>query len=361
MIVRSFFRKATTKIYVVLLVTIITVVGILNSSNINLRKRIDNVYYNTNLFIVFSDENISEYLRSDKRVNKVRRALEFKSAESDEMVMDDYNKNNPLSWTLLSYYGTNSMLAYKDDDNKLKDNDILLGLDSLTYSNLVNILDKYNGKLIHVLYKEKEYTFVIKGLYDAGMFAEFKIANSTFEEMLQEETSSIITSKIKKEKYHKQIFNDYKYLEKDDKAKIGIASFFDSREGSNYQSLEQYKSEVKKLNKAIYVLYIVFLIMFIIISKNVLEDLSINIKLERMLGYNNKNIKINILKRLFRLYSTNLIISMIASIVIAIIFNKANFGDLMIFNYSYFIKIILFLLIANFVLVLFLNNKLKRY
>ena len=52
---------------------------------------------------------------------------------------------------------------------------------------------------------------------------------------------------------------------------------------------------------------------------------------------------------------------MIASIVIAIIFNKVNSGDLIIFNYSYFIKITLFLLVTNIVLVLFISNKLKRY
>jgi len=362
MIIKSFFRKATTKIYVILLVTVITVVAILNSSNINLRKRIDNVYYNTNLFIVSSSENPYQDLINDKRLDNVRRAIEFTSAtEFDEMVEGDYNRNHPISWILLSYYGNSAMLTYKDDSNMLNDNEILLGLDSLTYSNSINILDKYEGKLIQVLYKEKEHTFVIKGLYDAGMFAEFKIASSTFDELLQEETNSIITSKVKEEKYHKQILNDYKYLEKNDKDKIGIASFFDSREDSNYQSLEQYKSELNNLNKAIYVLYIVFLVMFIIISKNILEDLRINIKLERLLGYNNKDVKINILKRLFSLYTVNLIISMIASIVIAIIFNKVNSGDLIIFNYSYFIKITLFLLVTNIVLVLFISNKLKRY
>lgn len=362
MIVKSFFRKATTKIYVILLVTVITVVGILNSSSMNIKKQIDNVYYNTNLFLVSSDENPYQDLMNDKRLDNVRRAVEFTSAtESDEMVEDDYNRNHPISWILLSYYGNSAMLTYRDDSNMLNDNEILLGLDSLTYSNSINILDKYEGKLIHILYKEKEYTFVIKGLYDAGMFAEFKIASSTFAELVQEEKTSIISSKVKEEKYHKQILNDYKYLEKNDKDKIGIASFFDSREDSSYQSLEQYKSELNNLNKAIYVLYIVFLIMFIIISKNILEDLSINIKLEKLLGYNNKNIKMNILKRLFSLYTINLIISIVASIVVAIIFNEVNSGDLIIFNYSYFIKITLFLLIANIVLVLFINNKLKRY
>ncbi len=359
MIVRSFFRRATTKIYVLLLVTIITVVCILNSSNISLNNQIDKIYRYTNLFIVSTKEDAYNKLKNDSRINNTRRAIALSSASlTDAMVEDDYNRNHPISWTLLTYYAINTMLAYRDESNNLKNNEIAIGLDALTYSNSSNILDKYTGKEVHVAYKEKEYTFVIKELYDAGMFSEFKIAAPTYDEFLKEEERFIYTANINREKYQDPILKEYDQLRKYDEDKIGAGNFNDEREEASYEIFEQYKIELKNLNIATYVLYIIFLLMFIIISKNILEDIATDIKLESILGYNKTNIRINVLKRIISMYATNILISIVVSIISIVILNKINNSDLIVFNYNYYIKVTLFLVILNIALLPLANNKL---
>lgn len=360
MIIRSFFRRITTKIYIVLLSTIIIVVGLLNSFNISLKSEINEIYHNTSLFIISSKIDAYGKLKNDKRVDNVRTALEFKQpSDFDEMVEDDYNKNHPISWTLLSYYSPSSMLVYKEDGNDLSDNEILLGLDSLTYENSSNIVENYKGKKVTIKYNEKEYNFEIKDLFDAGMFSEFRISKSMYEKLQKEQTKTICTSKIIDQNSEKNVIKDYNEFEKNEDDKIGVANFFNNNELSSYEILEQYKSELKDLKKATYVLYFVFLIMFIIISKNILEDLYDDIRLERLLGYTKKNVKNNILKRILSMYAINIIISIIVSTLILILLNYFNDTDLIIFNYKYYALITLFLIISNSLLILFANNKIN--
>ena len=52
--------------------------------------------------------------------------------------------------------------------------------------------------------------------------------------------------------------------------------------------LEKMNSQIKLLKNVTYILSAIFLIMFIIISKNIFEDLETTLKLEYMLGFNKK-------------------------------------------------------------------------
>ena len=118
-------------------------------------------------------------------------------------------------------------------------------------------------------------------------------------------------------------------------------------------------SQIKLLKNITYVLSIIFLIMFIIISKNILEDLETTIRLENMLGFSKKNIQFNLIKRILSMYILTIILSNILSIIIVFVLNnKYSFG-MQLLNFKFLIIILIVILSCNLLLVGTINNKLN--
>ena len=100
-------------------------------------------------------------------------------------------------------------------------------------------------------------------------------------------------------------------------------------------------SQIKLLKNITYVLSIIFLIMFIIISKNILEDLETTIRLENMLGFSKKNIQFNLIKRILSMYILTIVLSNILSIIIVFVLNnKYNLG-MQLLNFKFLIIILI--------------------
>lgn len=358
MIIRSFFRKATTRIYIILLTVIITIVGILNSYNVYIEKASDEIYYASNLLIITTKEDNYEKLKGDNRIDTVRIGLEFRPTfETDILVESDPNSETPITWEALAYYSNDSILAFSDTYNKVKDNEILLGLDSVLYENSKSILDEYKGKKIKTLFMNKEYEFVIKEVYDASLHPEFIISNEIFNDLKTKITSNIYTAKIKSQKNKEIVRQEYTKLKKDDNDSIRIGVSFGTDKDSSYEKLSEYQSQLKGIKTITILLYMAFIGMYIIISKNIFEDLAVNIKLETILGYKKIELKINMLKRMFSMLLINYILSIILSIILVHILNKQYDLNLIIFNMNYYITIGVIISLFNFLLVLFMNNK----
>lgn len=118
-------------------------------------------------------------------------------------------------------------------------------------------------------------------------------------------------------------------------------------------------SQIKLLKNITYVLSIIFLIMFIIISKNILEDLETTIRLENMLGFSKKNIQFNLIKRILSMYILTIILSNILSIIIVFVLNNKYSLGMQLLNFKFLIIILIVILSCNLLLVGTINNKLN--
>ena len=115
----------------------------------------------------------------------------------------------------------------------------------------------------------------------------------------------------------------------------------------------------KLLKNITYVLSIIFLIMFIIISKNILEDLETTIRLENMLGFSKKNIQFNLIKRILSMYILTIVLSNILSIIIVFVLNNKYSLGMQLLNFKFLIIILIVILSCNLLLVGTINSKLN--
>ena len=99
--------------------------------------------------------------------------------------------------------------------------------------------------------------------------------------------------------------------------------------------------------------------MFIIISKNILEDLETTIRLENMLGFSKKNIQFNLIKRILSMYILTIILSNILSIIIVFVLNNKYSLGMQLLNFKFLIIILIVILSCNLLLVGTINNKLN--
>ncbi len=357
MIIRSFFRKTTTRIYILLLSVIITVVGLLNSYNIYIEENIDKIYHASNLLIITTKEDNFENIINDERIDSVREALEFHPTESDRILENDPNINNPLTWESLAYYSYNTVLAFSDKNSNLKNNEILLGIDSVQYENSKSIIEKYKGKKIKTLFMEQEYEFIIKDVFDASLHPEFIISNKMFNALMTRKDSNIYTAKLKRLKDENDINKDYSKLKKydDDTIRVGVSC--NSYRDISCEKLNDYQTQLKGIRTITTLLYLAFIAMYIIISKNIINDLDINSKLEAILGYKKCELKINMFKRIFSMTIINYMLSIILSIALTSVLNERYNLDLVIFNLNYYIFTCIVMCLFNILLVIFMKPR----
>lgn len=82
---------------------------------------------------------------------------------------------------------------------------------------------------------------------------------------------------------------------------------------------------MKYVEYASYVCIFIFVIVIIVVNKNVISDLNDNMKMELKIGYTNNQIKFNLFKRLSLLhifsYVVSLVITFIISSILLVVWN----------------------------------------
>jgi len=208
MIIRSFFRRTTTRIYIALLTIIIAAVCVLNSLNAFLGNQANKIYINSTRLIVSTEQDLYDVLRENENIINIRRGFLLESPEdSIQFVDEDPNFDKPLSWSSFSYLSLTSITTYLGD-NDLVENEIELGFSSLDYYNSTIFLDDYLGKTITADYQGEELKLVIKKVYDAGPFPEIKISKSIYDKLEKKDNRYFYSSQIKHEKFEESIKND---------------------------------------------------------------------------------------------------------------------------------------------------------
>ena len=203
MIIRNFFRRTTTRIYIVLLSIIIATVSVLNSLNVFLDNQANKIYINSMRLIVSTEQNLYDVLKANENIMNIKRGFLLESPENSiQFVDEDPNLDKPLQWASFSYLSLTSVTTYLGD-NDLVENEIELGFSSLDYYNSTVFLNDYLGKTITADYKGEK--LVIKRVYDAGPFPEIKISKDIYNKLERKATTYFYSSQIKHERFEEDI------------------------------------------------------------------------------------------------------------------------------------------------------------
>ena len=105
-----------------------------------------------------------------------------------------------------------------------------------------------------------------------------------------------------------------------------------------------------------YVILFVFVILIIIIIKNLLYDLNKSTTLESKIGFSKKQIKLNVVYRLLLLLLFSTLFSVMLSLIIILIINYTFKLNIILFNGIFFLKILALVFLIALCMIL-----LKKY
>lgn len=338
MILKSFYRKKSSKIYIWIFVILFLALLLIHSFINYLNNEHNKNLMETSLLYIEDKNDIYTNLKNDKYITNIKRGLLVDYNEYDENNMKLYIKKGMLSTYLLN----NKILVYSD--NTLNNDEIVIYLNNLSYfSNKDSIsVDLSKNIIINNL------KFNIKDIKQANNYSYIKISNEKFNIMYETFNKYVYTANINDNTKYQEI-----YLKYDELADKCIFLY----EPEDESSLNSIKTTIDVLNIFNYILIIVLVIVVIVTTKNIIEDMQKNISLEYKLGFKVKNIKFNILKRLISLHLLSLALSMLLYIILVLLINNIFKISLGIWYISIMYIIFLVILICDLLLCITHSNK----
>ena len=333
---KSFFRKKSTKIYLiiysVLLTTIFSMLVLINYCN----KIINDVYKEKSYMLMTTRGDYLEEISKLDGVEKIERIIIFEENESD-MTLKNYSFSVVGEDTTINYdndengeeivcwedYGPASfndavkiIIKYdKDDLLGLEENEIALSLEGVKFKNQ-NTKDNLKGKNILFKYNENDIEFRIKDYYDSNDL-EMMISENKFNELNSK--SNIYSYKIYVKDYlnTKGIKEKMRMVSNCNDIEIDTRIDYDANKNAEKVSLSLDLWQMFSIITFFSICGLI--IIFIIITGNILSDEKKNSKIERVLGYNKKQLKLHVVVKLISLMITALLISLIISFILRLI------------------------------------------
>ena len=120
MLIRSFFRKKTTKIYIIILSILLSSIFILYNFVNYFREVEENIIAEHSILIVSSNNDYYDYLQKIKNVTKIEKAIVFTPDKSYDIIVDG-------SYTIQDSNGNiiNSYISKYDGEYKITWNELL--------------------------------------------------------------------------------------------------------------------------------------------------------------------------------------------------------------------------------------------
>src|SRR5690554_6099102 len=294
LLLKGFFRKKTTKIYLlvisVLLIALLTFfaffnyyVGLLN-----------NIVPYSQILIV-SKTDIYENLNKSDNYISVEKAIVFKPDYNYKVLVrecktlsDDCDYNS-LSWENMNMFsGSEYIVVFPSsrNDMKLDDNKIVIGFGkSITETIDIKTLNKLKNKKIGFYNGNKKQEFEIENHYDTN-FTEVLISDNKFQELYKTSDIYAYIGKVKDERmgFASEDLNKSNGIEHT----IIFQSFSSSDDYDVWKNLKDLISWLTVIN---YVMIFMFSIVILIVLRNTLIDEYKNVHHERLLGYNKNQVR----------------------------------------------------------------------
>lgn len=326
MLMRGFFRKKNTKVYLIIFIVIISMLTCLYGFSMYIKSLINMNFIETSMLYVESEKNYYNELKNNKYLKNIQRVITAENL---------YILNIPS--ITIEEYEINKIIVYPDSkENKdLNEDEAILVLNEINYINYEKKFDEIINSEIMFKSRDVDLNLKIKNIEKNKRRNSIIISSKLFEKLLDNNNYEFVAN-IKN--YDKVTDILKSFLGKEN---CNIA-FIDDSLSKDSNSRDKLKLEMKYIIVSIYIFSAIFFLMIIIANNNIINDLKENIALEYILGFNNIKIIKNILCRLLIMHFVTIVFSLLVYLIIKIIVNALMSIDITI-NYFIFVIAIVFI------------------
>lgn len=281
-LLKGFIRYKSTKIYLIIFTALLIAIAILFNFINYYSNIVTKTYQENSYFLIISDKD---------NYNKIKEKDYVVNLENVILLEPDYENNfldsHNITWNNLFDHNNNFIVAIPNINNEIKltNNQIALTFPKIILENFDNIynLEKQNAFFIN---DDNRITFELKKITESH-FSRVLISNETFQRLLKERSLYGCIFLINDYEQKNYIIDS---LNKIDSVQKVIFNQTYTSEVSFY-TIENLKNIISILNFVSKIIVSVFLILFLIVTKNIVSDELDNMRLEKLLGYNKHQIK----------------------------------------------------------------------
>ena len=333
MILKSFYRKKSTCVYLVIITLLFLVLSAMLIINRYLEEIKNNYYLDSNLVLIESSVDYKNLLENYNDIINIERCILF--SYTDDLIKQSYINDLNIN---------NKVIVYPDAD--LENDEIILGLMSYYYEFIKSNIDGILNESIKVNFEGEELNWDLVDVIDNKRKSNIYIAKKLFEELAV--NNYFYTFNIMTENKEKEV---RKYLNENIDGEVYYLKYELADDYVFNEKINNYIAISKVLTL---VLCGGLLLILIIINKNIIADVDKNIMLEYKLGVRPIDIKKNVMKRLISLHGISFMISIIVVLIICNINISKNYILMMILIFGV-------ILIVDLIMSLVINlNRILR-
>jgi len=382
-LLKGFFRKKSTKIYLGLFGILLICITILFSF-INYFNKLSNALFSKSAYIVVASKiDYFDLLNKQKSVTAIERALLFNpdysydvlgregyvSRDSSGKLIDSRKseENLRINWEDFFVGGAGELneSIFVFPSAKLIDDQIVLGLNSEKmqstdyYKDVNDIISDITGQKIGFKINKNKEEFTIDAVYE-NYFSEVMISENRFKDLL---TNDLYVYRVTINNYKKAVALYEKLSKLEGKNSDSFISI--NQQEPQLVEGELGSSALEQLITALtYVSYLVlfaFSLIFLIIMRNIIKDESKNNNIERLLGFNKRQVRKYLFLKIGVLIISTCVFSSIISIFLNIIINNKLKFKLIVFDKFLLLTIFGILIFSSLLSCLLFKNKTEKY
>lgn len=374
-LLKSFFRKKVTKVYLIILCILIISYFLLSSLIVYFTDTQNEIYSKYSEIVVINNFDIYDKLSQIKDVKNIERILAFKENkdykifrdanyeiyDSNENLVDSqHNEGNKTMWEVMEREQLEDYVIVYPASRygyELKDDEIIMAINDFWYDSYEkSSYNKIINQKIGFFYNNQNIEFNICDVIKVNM-SSLLISDNLYNELIEKKDLFVYTAKASSLKSESKVKQELKEISNEDSYIFSVASYYKDDASDRISSLYDLL-DILKL--ASYLSLFVFLIVLFIIIKNIISDSKKDYLIYRKLGFNKNQIKIEILKELLVLFMLSALISILCLMFLIILINAYFSIKLSMISIISFMNLVIVVIIINFATVMLSSFKIEK-
>lgn len=357
-LLNEFLRKKQTKSFIKILTILLCIMFLLFKLDEAVKQYFDNYEYSIRAFLMSDNIPRDDILKKEKGIKEFKRALSFEKGLDNDVIyspafivngtaVEYAEERDPtrIEWNFLKY--EDDILAFPASycGNKLKENEAILFLSDKSYNQ--EYAKNYINKEITFKYQGQEVPLVINSIQEPPVYNHICISDSLYNELLQKEKKYMYDIKTVDYKTQEELIEKWNKTIKSDSCKIHHPVRYKdvkSSEKANFLS-----NIISLLNVTNFISKIIFLIVVIIVIKDLITEEEKDISLLKHIGYTKLQNFTNSLKNMLVLDLIILTISTVLSFLIILAFSIVTKLNFELFNFNFMLILATFIFIIELI------------
>lgn len=289
-LIKGFLRYKSSKIYIIIFTVMLLTISIIFNVFQYYSNLITNTYQKNSYFLVISKDDIYKKIKNNKYINNIENvallepnnSIFFECEEINESVLTDQGNSYII------------VTSNQKQEVKLENNQIVIELPRFVLHNF-NEAFSLTGKKAYFKVENEEKEMEIIQTNEMN-FARVIVPYEIFEYLVSSNDYYAYTFTLNNYSKQEEILN---YFEIQENIQINFIQFYDGEAQLN--SAEALEKTINLLLYGCIVIIAVFIILFIIITCNIIHDEFERMHIERILGYNKLQIKKYIIMKIVSL------------------------------------------------------------